>query len=298
MTEEDEARCSAETVRPPVPVVASTAVTAAPVSPLAPTSRPTPPPTRRAAPGFVDDSQKDPFERAFDDALEGLTVELDPMVDTVSRTVMGFSPQMRSSEEGLATEAVLVATAERLGRLPELRQRARDLAVTTFASMPSDTLLFLDVDSRELAEGELYSPSVEMAALAPRIVLQVRAGTFDASTIGARASVLRFIGFRFAIAGFDGESTPATLASLAPEFVKIDARMVRDVNGSVTRRRVVKVLVTMARALDAVAVADGVSTAEERDALVDAGCSFVQGPLVVHRKRTSSGGPALRRAAH
>jgi len=219
----------------------------------------------------------------YERAVESLGVELDPIVDAATRKLVGFATRMVSNEESLATDAALVAAAQRVGRLADLRRRARDLAVKAFAAAPPESLLFVDIHPSELVDGDLYSPAPELSRLADRIVLQVRADGLATIDLSARASVLRFVGFRVAIADLDAGQCLAQIADLSPDFVKIDARLVRGVNTSLGRRRIVRALVSMCRALDAVVVAEGVSTAEERDALLDAGCSFVQGSLVTHK---------------
>lgn len=76
--------------------------------------------------------------------------------------------------------------------------------------------------------------------------------------------------------------------------MKIDARLVKGLEGSLGRRRLVSALVSMCRSLDAVSIAEGVSTAEEREALVSAGCNIVQGPIAARHAPPS----ALRRVSN
>ena len=217
----------------------------------------------------------------FDRALETLTVDLEPISDTKTKKLLGYGARMTSLEETLSTESALVVCAERLGRLEELRRRVRDLAVKTFVKAPPDALLFVDVHPADLLDGDLYSPEPPLARIAERVVLQVRAVGFSIADLCARASVLRFIGFRLAIADLDaGQACLSQIADLSPEFVKIDASLVRNVDASAGRRRLVAALVAMCRTLDAVAIAEGVSTAEESESLLEAGCGLVQGPIV------------------
>ena len=91
-----------------------------------------------------------------------------------------------------------------------------------------------------------------------------------------------------AIADLDaGQACLSQIAEISPEFVKIDARLVRGLDSSPGRRRLVAALVSMCRSLDAVSVAEGVSTAEECDALVEAGCGVMQGSLVLRHAPAS-----------
>ena len=218
----------------------------------------------------------------YERAMASLSVELEPIADGKTRKLLGFAARMHSSEETMRTESALVVAAERLDCLEALRRRVRDLAVKAFAAAPADALLFVDVHPSDLRDGDLYSPEPPLARIADRVVLQVWARGLALEDLSARASVLRFVGFRLAIADLDaGQACLAQIADLSPEFVKIDARLVRGLDGSPTRARLVGALTSMCRALDAVSIAEGVSTAEEAAALVEVGCSVVQGSLVL-----------------
>jgi EAL domain-containing protein (putative c-di-GMP-specific phosphodiesterase class I) len=230
----------------------------------------------------------------FDRAMTTLDVDLEPIADAKSKKLLGFAARMRSEEETLTTDSALVVMATRLDRLEELRRRVRDLAVRAFASAPQDALLFVDVHPSDLLDGDLYSPEPPLARIAERVVLQVRARGLAMADLSARASVLRFVGFRLAIADLDaGQACLAQIADLAPEFVKIDARLVKGLDSSLGRRRLVSALVSMCRSLDAVSIAEGVSTAEEREALLSAGCNVVQGAIAARHAPPSTRRRAL-----
>jgi EAL domain-containing protein (putative c-di-GMP-specific phosphodiesterase class I)/ActR/RegA family two-component response regulator len=227
-------------------------------------------------------------------AMDTLSVELEPIVDGKGKKLVGYAARMISTEDTLTTEATLVAAAEALDVLAQLRRRVRDLAVWAFASCAPDVLLFVDVHPSDLRAGDLYSPEPPLARIAERVVLQVRSSGLAINDLSARASVLRFVGFRLAIADLDvGQACLEQIADLSPEFVKIDARLVRGLDTSAARRRLVSALVSMCRSLDAVAIAEGVSTAEECEALHEAGCGMVQGSIAARHTVPSSRRPAL-----
>jgi EAL domain-containing protein (putative c-di-GMP-specific phosphodiesterase class I) len=228
----------------------------------------------------------------FDRALASLRVTLEPVVDPRDKSVVGFAARIGSDEPALESEAALVVAADRLGCLQELRRRARDLAVKAYASeAPAGALLFVDVHQSDLLDGDLYSSDPPLARIADRVVLQVRGRgiAIGMEDLAARVSVLRFLGFRISITDLDeGQACLTQIAELAPEFVKIDQRLVRGIDRSPARQRIVAALASMCKALDARAVAEGVASAEERDALVISGCDFVQGPLVAHHAPASA----------
>ena len=283
------ATATAETVRPPsgtfAAIMAGTPTLPAPSFASAATIAAFP-----AVPPDSVASTRATYERA----MGTLAVELEPIVDGKSKKLVGYAARMFSAEETLATEATLVAAAEALDVLLPLRRRVRDLAVKAFASCPADALLFVDVHPSDLRDGDLYSPEPPLARIAERVVLQVRASGLAINDLSARASVLRFVGFRLAIADLDvGQACLEQIADLSPEFVKIDARLVRGLDTSVGRRRLVSALVSMCRSLDAVAIAEGVSTAEECEALHEAGCGMVQGSIAARYTVPSSRRPGV-----
>jgi EAL domain-containing protein (putative c-di-GMP-specific phosphodiesterase class I)/CheY-like chemotaxis protein len=260
-------KATADTVRPPARAKAISAMQAVTAQTVA-----------LASP--VDSGS--PLSVSFERALASLAVRLEPVAHATTKKLIGFAARMSSSEDILSSESALVIAAEQLDRLEELRRRVRDLAVKEFAAAPPDALLFIDVHPSDLLEGDLYSPEPPLARIAERVVLQVRARGLAIHDLSARASVLRFVGFRLAVAELDaGQECLSQIVDLAPDFVKIDGRLVRGLDRCSGRRRVVSALISMCRTLDAVSIAEGVSTAEECEALATAGCAMVQGSLLL-----------------
>ena len=293
---EHRATATAETVRPPAfagsgdPKASLASAETLAALPAVSSESSVPFPSDRASLSPTCPSMRATFDRA----MATLSVELEPIVDGKTKKLVGYAARRSSAEEALATEQALVVAAERLGMLEQLRRRVRDLAVMAFASCPPEALLFVDVHPSDLRDGDLYSPDPPLARIAERVVLQVRARGLTMNDLSARASVLRFVGFRLAIADLDaGQACLEQIADLSPEYVKIDARLVRGLDCSVGRRRLVSALVSMCRSLDAIAIAEGVSTAEECDALHEAGCGMVQGAIAVRYAPPSSRRPGL-----
>jgi EAL domain-containing protein (putative c-di-GMP-specific phosphodiesterase class I) len=88
------------------------------------------------------------------------------------------------------------------------------------------------------------------------------------------------MGFRLAIddlgAGYAGLNS---FSQLEPEVAKLDMALVRDVHKQPTKLTLVRTMISMCRELGIQVVAEGIETAEERDALVWAGCDLLQGYL-------------------
>lgn len=87
-------------------------------------------------------------------------------------------------------------------------------------------------------------------------------------------------GMRFALddvgAGYAGL---ASLALLAPEFVKIDMALVRDCHLDPAKQAVIAALVQYARQTRAAVIAEGIETAEESRVVCDLGVDLLQGFL-------------------
>jgi EAL domain-containing protein (putative c-di-GMP-specific phosphodiesterase class I) len=99
--------------------------------------------------------------------------------------------------------------------------------------------------------------------------------------VGATIAELRGLGFRIAIddlgAGYAGLTSFATLQ---PEFVKLDMSLIRDVDKSAVKEKLVRSMTTLCRDLAMSVVAEGIETIEEREALVHAGVDLLQGYLL------------------
>ncbi|HZQ87841.1 MAG TPA: EAL domain-containing protein, partial [Acidimicrobiales bacterium] len=100
---------------------------------------------------------------------------------------------------------------------------------------------------------------------------------------GARATLveLRAVGVRLAVDDFGtGYSSLAYLRRLPVQAVKIDRAFVGHLDSSGGDAAIVGAVVAVANALGLVAVAEGVETAAQLDALVRLGCAQAQGYLL------------------
>jgi EAL domain-containing protein (putative c-di-GMP-specific phosphodiesterase class I) len=75
-------------------------------------------------------------------------------------------------------------------------------------------------------------------------------------------------------AGYAGLSY---FALLTPEVVKLDITLVRNIHSEEIKRKLVGSLTSLCKELGMLVVAEGVETAEERDATMELGCDLLQG---------------------
>jgi len=220
------------------------------------------------------------LQSALDRALRTLRMAFQPLVDGQASAVFGYESLMRSSEPSLPDPGAVLAAAEQLGRLTDLGQKVRLLSAAAFEQAPPETLLFVNLHTFDLLDDDLYDAAAPLSRIARRVVLEIteRAALDQVPNVVSCIRRLRALGFRIAIddlgAGYAGLSS---FVALEPEFVKLDMSLVRDVHTSAIRQRLIGSLASLCNDLGMRVVAEGIETAEERDAVVGLGCKLLQG---------------------
>jgi len=218
----------------------------------------------------------------MDAALASMWMAFQPIVSWRRRELFGYEALLRSEEPSLSRPCDLVSAAETLGRVHELGRAVRAQVAGRIDGLPEGLTAFVNLHPLDLEDHELHDPRSPLAGVARRVVLEIteRATLESIDAPRDRIESLRRLGFRIAIddlgAGYAGLSS---IALLEPEFVKIDMSLVRDVHVLPRSRTLVRALLGACQELGIGAVAEGVETSEERDALAGLGCDLLQGFL-------------------
>jgi EAL domain-containing protein (putative c-di-GMP-specific phosphodiesterase class I) len=218
------------------------------------------------------------LEASFEHALDTLWMAYQPVVSWSDRSTFAFESLLRAAEPSLPQPGMILEAAERLGRLSELGRTIRDRVAADMAGTPHG--IFVNVTAQDLADPHLHDPAAALSRLAGRVTLEITERTaLDAvADVKARIAQLRQLGYAVAIddlgAGYAGLSA---FAQLEPQVVKLDMTLVRGLNESRTRTRLVRSLYEAFRDLEILVIAEGVETAEERDALAALGADLMQG---------------------
>jgi EAL domain-containing protein (putative c-di-GMP-specific phosphodiesterase class I) len=221
------------------------------------------------------------FQRAFDQ----LYMVFQPVVSWTARSVFAYEAFVRSREETLARPRDLFDAASRLGRVEELSRRIHELCAERLETLPKYALLFVNLHVKDLGTAR---PLEEHSALVPhagRIVLELteRAALEQIPDMQGRVASLRECGFRIALddigSGYAGLNS---FTMLDPDIVKLDPVLIRDVDSSPIKRRLVASMTRLCGDLGMQVVAEGIETAGERDALVELGCDLMQGFYFAH----------------
>ena len=222
------------------------------------------------------------LEVKFESALEQIYVVYQPIVRWSTRSIIGYEALVRSREPTIPHPGALFDAAERLDRLYDLTRRIRAMAPVPFANneVTDEVQLFFNLHVRDLNDQVLYDHESGLAKMADRVVLEIteRASLNEVRDPHGRVAQLRDIGFKIAVddlgAGYAGLTSFATLE---PDVVKLDMALVRDIHLSSTKRKLVQSMTQLCADMGMSVVAEGVESAEECAALVEAGCDIFQG---------------------
>jgi EAL domain-containing protein (putative c-di-GMP-specific phosphodiesterase class I) len=202
---------------------------------------------------------------------------------------LGYEALMRSSEPSLPGPEEVLDAATRLGATRKLGRVLRGLAAHEQAQMDRDWLLFVNLLPSDLLDPDLVDPTSPLVAMASRVVLEIteRSPLSGLEEVRERVTQLRALGFRIAVddlgAGFAGLTS---FAVLNPDIVKLDMNLIRGIETSTVKHRLVASVASLCREMEMLVVAEGVETVAERDVLSDLGCDLFQGFLFARPSST------------
>jgi EAL domain-containing protein (putative c-di-GMP-specific phosphodiesterase class I) len=228
------------------------------------------------------------LEARFGRAMETLWIAYQPIISWKRKTVFAYEALVRNEEPTLRSPPDLFEAAERLGRLQELGRTLRARVAKTLDEKPLDGLLFVNLHALELDDDSLISPDAPLSRYASRVVLEVteRAPLERIRDVTARVAQLRALGYRIAVddlgAGYAGLTS---FAHLEPEVVKVDMSLIRGIDRSPMKQKLLRSIVGLCRELDIEIIAEGIETEQERDTLVRLGGDLCQGYLFARPER-------------
>ncbi len=222
------------------------------------------------------------LQASFDSALDSLWMAFQPIVRARDGSVYGYEALLRTEEPTLIRPDLVVDAAERLDALPRLGRKVRLLAASAMQHAAPDVALFINLHPLDLADESLFDALSPLTQMAKRVVLEVteRAAIEEVDGVERRVVRLREQGFRIAVddlgAGYAGLSS---FALLEPEIVKLDVSLLRDVDQSPVKQKLVASMTALCKDMGFLVVAEGIETPAERDCVAALGCDLLQGFL-------------------
>jgi len=201
-----------------------------------------------------------------------------PIVDLVSTRVVGYEALSRFQLEPRRGPDVWFAEASEVGLHEELEYAAIRLATDRFDDLPAGAYLSLNLSPSSCLSERLEH--VLLGLPAERVVIEVteNAPVPDYEALRAGLQPLKAIGGRLAIDdAWAGFASLRHIVRLAPDIIKLDVALTRDVDTDRARRAMAAALVSFATEMGIVIVAEGIETQAEFDTLRALGVRYGQG---------------------
>lgn len=215
-----------------------------------------------------------------------ITTLFQPIVSGVEKNIIGYEALTRGpSNSPLHSPLTLFAAAAHFGKLTELEFLCRRNAMTRFAELKLDGLLFVNVTPGSLLEKNHYAGEtlsiINDVGLEPQdvvIELTEHLPINDVELLQAALEHYRSMGFSIAIDDLGaGYSSLRLWTELQPDYVKIDRHFIDSIDKDPVKREFVGSILSMAKAARAYVIAEGIERAEEFNTLSDMGVDWVQG---------------------
>ena len=226
-------------------------------------------------------------EAEFDELImgHGLSGAAQPIVDAVTRQIIGYEQLGRANHPRLPTTPIeLFGIAEAMDRETDLSSAFRDFGVSRFAPRIFGNTVFINAHPKETFS-EVFFASLERLRLASPnlgIVVEIHeSAVTDTEKLRDLANKLAQLDIRFAYDDFGaGQARLLELADVPAHFVKFDMTLIRGLHkASERKRQVVRDLVRMVLATGSIPLAEGVEDEEEAKICVEMGFQLIQGYL-------------------
>jgi EAL domain-containing protein (putative c-di-GMP-specific phosphodiesterase class I) len=213
-----------------------------------------------------------------------VTPFLQPIVDLKDRKTLAYEVLARSRLFGLETPKDMFGAAQQLNLEVELSTMLRWEGVQVTRTMASSPHLFLNTHPLELADQKLGQSLERLRENWPdqALTLEIHESAVTKGALLAQLqSLLKRLDIKLAYDDFGvGQSRLNDLSEVAPDYVKFDMSLIRDIDSATPQRQqVVATLVQMVRNLGILSLAEGVETAGEDETCRQMGFDLGQGYL-------------------
>jgi EAL domain-containing protein (putative c-di-GMP-specific phosphodiesterase class I) len=210
-----------------------------------------------------------------------------PVVDLVDRRVVGYEALTRVARERFQNTDLLFKAATENDSLWSLERLCRRKALEGLPALGSDELLFLNVQPDAIYDPELrdiaFLDRLGQVGLHPsQIVLEMteHSAVRDFASFRRTLHHFRSNGFRLAMDDVgSGYSGLQAIAELAPDYIKADMGLVRDIHRNPIKRELIATIRRFSDSTGITLIAEGVETVEELQSLRDLGVRCAQGFL-------------------
>lgn len=225
----------------------------------------------------------------MDEALvkRGFKFHYQPIIDHRNASVYAYEALCRGTLEGLKFPDEVFGIAERTQKIWDLGRVLREIVAEEIDQLPPTPtgqapLIFVNVHPSDIDDPVFLEQALSggLSRHAKRIIIELteRAAIRDYSRVKAFFATLRRRGYRLAIDDLgSGYAGLTALAELEPDFIKFDMGLIRDLHHHPVKQRLIKRMHEFATEIGAETISEGVEVPQERDALLEVGCTMMQG---------------------
>lgn len=208
-----------------------------------------------------------------------------PIFDAKTGEVFAYEALMRASMQNLRNPQDVVILARQEGRLNEIEKITWERSFECYNALcnrqevSDNAFLFLNsfanvaMEASDLAALSQRYPHI----MAHTVVEITEAENMDDAATDTKRSIPGFSGL-FALDDYgSGYNSEIMLLDLKPTFVKVDITIVRDIDKSIDKQRIMSNVVEYAHERDMIIVAEGVETESELIRCIKLGVDMVQG---------------------
>lgn len=206
-----------------------------------------------------------------------------PIVDCHAGNIIAYEWLCRGTMDGMKFPDLIFGVAERTNRVHALSRVLRQIIVDELMVGGSEERLhFINIHPSDLDDPLFAKETLdgELTNFASSIVFELteRAAIGDYRRVKTFFSALRERGYRLAIDDLgSGYAGLTALAELDPDFIKFDMALIRDLHLHPVKRRLLQRMHQFAAEIGSMTISEGVENENERDALLEAGCGWMQG---------------------
>jgi EAL domain-containing protein (putative c-di-GMP-specific phosphodiesterase class I) len=214
-------------------------------------------------------------------AHDAVRMVYQPIYQLDDHKIVGFEALSRFTEEPVRTPDIWFEEAAKVGLDIPLEIKTIELSLQLFEKLPANTYLSVNISPKTILESELHR--VFSGWPVDRILLEVteHAVIEHYDSIAERIMKLRSQGLRIAVddAGA-GYSSFKHILKLAPDIIKIDLSITRDIDTVFSHQALASAFLSFADATQCTIIAEGVETQSELETLRKLGVHKAQGYLL------------------
>ena len=214
-----------------------------------------------------------------------VTYFFQPIFNAHTGAVFSYEALMRVSTTTLKNPADVILLARQNNRLLEVEEVTWIRTLECFADLQKKNkvdaqgLIFINsFPHLSLTEEEQRALASRFSDLIPRVVIEItEAEAMDEEATAIKRSMPGFTG-QFALDDYgSGYNSELMLLALKPQYVKVDISIIRDIDTSPDKQKIVSNILNYSHEREMKVIAEGIETESELAKLLEMGIDLVQG---------------------